>query len=55
MKEIMHTPANFAHKIGVNQATIYRWINDDQKRFKMYDAKVILVDGKPFISVKNTP
>lgn len=46
-----YTTAQFAKKIGISRATIWRWLTKKhlEKRLKMYDAKKILVAGKIFI------
>jgi hypothetical protein len=51
MQTKTYTPAQFAKKIGISRATLWRWTTrkDLEPRLKMYDAKKILVAGKPFI------
>ena len=52
-KAKQYTLAQFAKKIGVSRATLWRWTTrtDLEKRLKMYDAKKIEVAGKVFIEV----
>lgn len=48
------TQQKFADKHGISQTTVSRWLNNrlNHKKFKMYDASVVEVGGKKFISVK---
>lgn len=48
-----YTPPEFARKIKVSRSTIYRWVDVDQIRFKMYDAEVVEIAGKKFIRTKS--
>lgn len=45
------TPTQFAKKIKVSRATIYRWISNAHlnKYFKMHDAEMITIAGRIFI------
>lgn len=48
-----YTPPEFAKKIKVSRSTIYRWVDVDHLRLKMYDAEVVEVGGKNFIKIKS--
>lgn len=49
------TIAEFAEKIGAGRATVWRWVTKDTKRLKMYDAEVVEVAGRKFISQTPKP
>lgn len=53
MKAKQYTTAQFADKIGVSRATIWRWVTkpEQAKYLKMYDAKKVIIAGKTFIEV----
>ena len=50
-KKTEFTPAEFADKIGVSRATMWRWMNLKKysRYLKMYDAEVVDIAGKKFI------
>ncbi len=49
----LFTMAQFAKKIGISRATIWRWVTDKkyERRLKMYDAKKKEIAGKIFIEL----
>jgi len=55
MEAKTYTPAQFAKKYKLGRSTVWRWITNKRltRRFKMYDANLITVAGKTFITVGN--
>ncbi len=47
-----YTPAQFAAKFRIGRRTVYRWLSSDVKRFKMYDAKVVVVEGRKLLRIE---
>jgi hypothetical protein len=52
-KQTIFTPAQFADKVKISRATVWRWLNNRhlRKRFKMHDAQPIKIAGKDFIEL----
>ncbi len=51
MKAKTYTMAQFAKKIGISRATVWRWLTNKrlERRLKMYDARKIVIAGKIFV------